>query len=150
FVKKGDLLFQIDPKPFEAALAQARAMLLRDRAQFGNADRDQKLYESLNKIGGASTQQRDAATANAEPLSGTVAADEAAVRIAELNLGYTQIRSAVDGKTGPVLIQPGNMVTTTTTIPLVTIAQMQPIKVSFNLPQTDLPRIEARQKTKGL
>jgi multidrug efflux system membrane fusion protein len=85
-------------------------------------------------------------------LIASVAADKAAVQSAELNLSYTQIRSPVDGKTGPMLIQPGNMVSATqsTTTPLVTIAQIQPIKVSFTLPQSDLPRIQARQAGKGL
>jgi multidrug efflux system membrane fusion protein len=81
----------------------------------------------------------------------TIAADEAAIKIAELNLGYTQIRSPVDGKTGPLLIQPGNMVVAAgTPPPLVTIAQIQPIKISFNLPQSDLQLILARQRAKGL
>jgi multidrug efflux system membrane fusion protein len=151
FVKKGDLLFQIDPRPFQAALDQARAMLLRDRAQLKNANRDKQLYENLNKLGAVSTQQRDTSASNVEVLAATIAADEAAIKIAELNLGYTQIRSPVDGKTGPLLIQPGNMIVATgTPPPLVTIAQIQPVKISFNLPQSDLQLILARQKTKGL
>ena len=72
-------------------------------------------------------------------------------KAARLNLEYTQIRSPVDGKTGPILIQPGNMVSVNgTTAPLVTITQIQPIKVSFTLPQSDLPRIQARQQAGGL
>jgi len=151
FVKKDDLLFQIDPRPFEAALAQARAILLRDQAQLKNADRDMQLYTNLNKLGAASTQQRDTSATNVDVLAATVAADEAAVNIAQLNLGYTQIRSPVDGKTGPLLIQPGNMVVAAgSPPPLVTIAQIQPIKISFSLPQADLQLILIRQKTKGL
>jgi multidrug efflux system membrane fusion protein len=150
FVKQGDLLFQIDPRPFEAALAQSRAMLLRDTAQLKNATRDSQLYENLNKLGAVSTQQRDASATNVEVLAATIAADEAAVNVAQLNLGYTQIRSPVDGKTGPILIQPGNMIVTTGSAPLVTIAQIQPVKISFNLPQADLPLILAREKAKGL
>jgi membrane fusion protein, multidrug efflux system len=150
FVKKGDLLFQIDPRPFEAALAQSRAMLLRDQAQLKNATRDSQLYENLNKLGAVSTQQRDTSATNVEVLAATIAADEAAINVAQLNLGYTEIRSPVDGKTGPMLIQPGNMITTTGAAPLVTIAQIQPIKISFNLPQADLPLILAREKAKGL
>lgn len=150
FVKKDDLLFQIDPRPFEAALDQARAMLLRDQAQLKNANRDKQLYENLNKLGAVSTQQRDTAASNVEVLAATIAADEAAVNMAQLNLGYTQIRAPVDGKTGPMLIQPGNMIMSTGAAPLVTIAQIQPIKISFNLPQADLQLILARQKAKGL
>jgi membrane fusion protein, multidrug efflux system len=150
FVKKGDLLFRIDPRPFEAALAQARAMLVRDQAQLKNANRDMLLYENLNKLGAVSTQQRDTSASNVEVLAATLAADEAAVNIAQLNLGYTEIRSPVDGKTGPLLVQPGNMIAATGTTPLVTIAQIQPIKISFNLPQSDLQLILALQRTKGL
>ncbi len=150
FVKKGDLLFRIDPRPFEAALAQARAMLVRDQAQLKNADRDRQLYEHLNQIGAVSTQQRDTSVSNVEVLNATLAADEAAINIAQLNLGYTEIRSPVDGKTGPLLIQPGNMIAANSTTPLVTIAQIQPIKISFNLPQADLQLILARQRTNGL
>jgi len=151
FVKKGDLLFQIDAKPFQASLDQARAVLLRDQAQLKNANRDKQLYDNLSKLGAVSTQQRDTSASNVEVLAATIAADQAAIKMAELNLGYTQIRSPVDGKTGPLLIQPGNMIVATgTPPPLVTIAQIQPVKLSFNLPQADLPLILARQKTKGL
>jgi multidrug efflux system membrane fusion protein len=151
FVKKGQLLFQIDPRPFQAALDQARAILLRDQAQLKNANRDKQLYENLNKLGAVSAQQRDTSASNVEALVATIAADEAAIKLAELNLGYTQIRSPVDGKTGPLLIQPGNMIVATgTPPPLVSIAQIQPIKISFNLPQADLPLILARQRTRGL
>jgi multidrug efflux system membrane fusion protein len=150
FVKKGDLLFQIDPKPFEAALDQAKAVLLRDQAALKNANRDLALYENLNRIGAVSTQQRDTALSNVEVLTATLVADQAAINLAQLNLGYTQIRSPVNGKTGPILIQPGNMVLATGTTPLVTIQEIQPVKISFNLPQADLQLILERQKTKGL
>ena len=150
FVKKGDLLFQIDPRGFEAALAQARALLARDEAQLKNTSRDVQRYSSLRDKGNVSAQQFDATMANAEALAATVAADKAAVQLAELNLGYTRIHAPVDGKTGPVLIQPGNMVNAGGTTPLVTIAQMQPIKLSLNMPQTDLPRIQMRQRTNAL
>jgi membrane fusion protein, multidrug efflux system len=150
FVKKGDLLFRIDPRPFEAALAQARAMLVRDQAQLKNADRDRLLYEHLNQIGAVSTQQRDTSVSNVEVLNATLAADEAAINIAQLNLGYTKILSPVNGKTGPILIQPGNMVLATGTTPLVTVTEIQPVKISFSLPQADLQLILARQRTNGL
>lgn len=150
FVKKGDLLFQIDPKPFQATLDQAHAILVRDQAALKNANRDLALYENLNKIGAVSTQQRDTALSNVEALTATLVADQAAINLADLNLGYTQIRSPVNGKTGPILIQPGNMVLATGTTPLVTIAEIQPVKISFNLPQADLQLILARQKSKEL
>ena len=146
FVKKGDLLFQIDPRPFQAALDQSKAVLVRDQAALKNANRDKDLYDHLNQIGAVSKQQRDTQESNVEVLIATIAADQAAINMAQLNLEYTQIRSPVNGKTGPVLIQPGNMVLATGTNPLVTIAEIQPVKISFNLPQADLPLILARQR----
>ena len=150
FVKKGDLLFQIDPRGFQAALEQARAVLARDEAQLLNANRDKARYQSLSDQGAISAQQRDTSNTNADVLAATVAADKAAVDMAALNLDYTHIRSPVDGKTGPLLVQPGNMVSATGTAPLVTIQQVKPVKLSFTLPQTDLDAIQARQKSKGL
>jgi multidrug efflux system membrane fusion protein len=150
FVKKGDLLFQIDPRPFEAALEQSRAVLVRDQAALKNANRDKDLYDHLNQIGAVSKQQRDTQESNVEVLIATIAADQAAINLAVLNLEYTQIRSPVNGKTGPMLIQPGNMVLATGTTPLVTIAEIQPVKISFNLSQADLPLILARQKENRL
>jgi membrane fusion protein, multidrug efflux system len=150
FVKRGDLLFQIDRRAFQAALAQARATLLRDEALLKNANRDAQRYNALYAQNAISSQQRDTSATNAAALAATVAADKAAVDLAQLNLGYTQIRSPIDGKTGPLLVQPGNMVAATGTTALVTIAQIQPVKLSFDLPQADLPLIQARQKVRPL
>ncbi|HKD47998.1 MAG TPA: efflux RND transporter periplasmic adaptor subunit [Rhizomicrobium sp.] len=148
-VKKGDLLFVIDPRPFQAALAQAQAIYQKDQAQLQNALLDQQRYSSLAKQGAISGQLRDTANANASMLAATVASDKAAADTARLNLEYTQIRSPIDGKTGPMLIQPGDMINgpASPAAPLIEIAQIRPIKVSFTLPQSDLPRIQARQKT---
>jgi multidrug efflux system membrane fusion protein len=152
FVKKDQLLFQIDPRPFQAALAQAEAIYARDQAQLKNALRDRDRYAALRQQGAISLQQSDTSQTTADVMSATVAADKAAVDMARLNLSYTQIRSPVDGKTGPILIQPGNMISSSNgqVAPLVTIAEVRPIKVSFTLPQSELGRIQARQQTKGL
>jgi len=159
FVKKGDLLFEIDPDPYQAAADQARGTYEKDLASLKNAQHDQQRYETLYKQDSTSQQQRDTAVANTNILAATVASDKGALEAALLNLKYTKIRSPIDGKTGPVLIQPGNIVqsggvvqsasvvNTSATAPLVTIAQVRPIKVSFPLPQNDLPRIQARQRT---
>ena len=151
FVKKGDLLFQIDPRPFEAVLAQTEAIYRRDQAQLQNALRDQQRYGALMRQGAISTQQRDTADTSAAVMSATVAADKAAMDTARLNLEFTQIRSPIDGKTGAIQIQPGNLVSGSaaggSSPPLVEIAQVRPVKVSFTLPQSDLPRIQARLKT---
>jgi multidrug efflux system membrane fusion protein len=150
FVRRGQLLFQIDPRQFQAAFAQAQAVLLHDEALLRNARRDERRYRSLAKQNSISGQQVDASAANVDALIASVAADRAAARLAQLSLEYTQIRSPIDGKTGPLLIQPGNLVDATGPTPLVTIAQVQPVKLSFSLPESDLPRIQARQKSHAL
>ena len=150
FVTKGELLFQIDPRPFQAALAQAQATLQRDQALLKNAERDRSRYAKLFKENSASMQQVDTAAANADALAATVALDKAAVNMAQLNLGYTQIRSPIDGKTGALLVQAGNMISGTPSATLVTIAQLRPIKVSFSLPQADYAAIRARQPSDPL
>jgi multidrug efflux system membrane fusion protein len=151
FVKKGDLLFQIDPRPFQTVLAQAEATYRKDEAQLQNALRDQQRYAALFRQGAISTQQRDTADTSAAVTAATVAADKAAADMARLNLGFTQIRSPIDGKTGAILIQPGNLVSASaaggSSPPLVEIAQVRPVKVSFTLPQSEIPRIQARQQS---
>ena len=150
FVAKGQLLFRIDPRQFEAAYAQARAVWLHDEALLRNARRDEQRYRLLAKQNSASGQQVDTSAANVNALVATVAADRAAAHLAQLNLDYTQIRSPIEGKTGPLLVQPGNLVDATGPTPLVSIAQVQPVKLSFSLPESDLPRIQARQKSQAL
>lgn len=150
FVKKGDLLFRIDPRAFESALDQARGVLLRDEALLKNGIIDKQRYRKLYDQRAISDQMRDTSATNADVFAATVVIDRAAVKIAQLNVGYTQIRSPVDGKTGPLLVQPGNMVAANNTSPMVTIAEIQPVKVSFNLPQSDLGLIQARQHAQRL
>ena len=140
-VKKGDVLFRLDPRPFEAALQQAEANLARDRAQLTNAVRDRKRYDTLFKQNAISAQQRDQAIAQAGAYAGSVRADEAQVEIAKLNLDYAVIRAPMAGKTGPIQIQPGNLVKANAAT-LVVLTQVQPVKISFSLPQTDLPRLQ--------
>jgi multidrug efflux system membrane fusion protein len=143
-VHRGDILFRIDPRPFQAQVQQAAAMLGRDRAQLVAAQNNKRRYAALIAQNAASAQQRDDAAAAADALAATVRADEANVALAQLNLGYTVIRSPIDGKTGPILVQPGNLVSAQASTPLVVITQFQPVKVSFALPQADLPRVQAQ------
>ncbi len=150
FVKRGDLLFQIDPRPFQAALEQARAQTERDKAQLASAQADADRAVMLSQRGIVSDQQRDQLVATARALTATIAADQAAINIAQLNLDYSRITSPVDGKTGPILVQPGNMVTANSTAPLVTLAEIQPVKISFSLPQADLKLILERQRKQAL
>jgi multidrug efflux system membrane fusion protein len=143
-VKKGDVLFQLDPRPLQAAFNQAEATTARDQATLVSDEKDAARYAQLIKLGASSQQQTDVATATAKAMAATVAADKAAADVAKLNLAYSTVRSPVDGKTGPILIQIGNLVSANQANPLVTIAQIHPVKVSFFLPQTDLPRIQQR------
>jgi multidrug efflux system membrane fusion protein len=143
-VHKGDLLFELDPRPFQAALAQMNAMQARDQASLVSAHNDAIRYAALAQQGAASKSQADQFVAQANALTATVAADKANVQTARLNLIYSQIRSPVDGKTGPILVQQGNIIAANGTNPLVTITQIHPVKVSFFLPQSDLPRIQQR------
>ena len=149
-VKAGDLLFQIDPRPYQASLAEARADLAKDQAQLDNAVNNEKRTRSVFDEKLTSAEQLDAAIAATGSAKAAVQADQAAVDIAALNLDYTRIRSPIDGKTGAILVQPGNLVSANGTSPLVTITQIEPIKVSFALPQSDLPQIETRAGVGGL
>jgi multidrug efflux system membrane fusion protein len=149
-VHKNDVLFLLDPKPLVAALDQAQGQLSRDRAQLVSAQRDAVRYADLAKQGAVSASQRDQTKANAQALAAAIVTDKGAVDIAKLNLDYATIRSPLDGKTGPILIQPGNLVKANDANPLVVITQIQPVKVSFFLPQADLPRIQSQQRSNQL
>jgi multidrug efflux system membrane fusion protein len=143
-VRAGQLLFQIDPRPWQEVLRQAEAALARDSAQLQSANAIANRTVRLSKIGAASGQERDIAIANARALAGTVAADKAAVQQARLQLGYTRIVAPITGKTGPILVHAGNLVRANDTDALVTITQLQPVKISFALPQSDLPALQDR------
>ena len=150
FVKAGALLFEIDPRPYAAALAQAKAQLAKDQAQLQNAVNNEKRLRSVYEQKLTSLEQLDAAVAATGSATASVAADQAAIDLAQLNLEYTRVRAPIDGKTGPILVQPGNLVANNSTAALVTINQIQPIKVSLALPQSDLPRVQARAAAGGL
>jgi RND family efflux transporter MFP subunit len=126
-VKKGDLLFQIDPRPFEAAAAQAKGALARDKANQVKADADEKRALDLFKKKVISDQERDTAIAAAGSSRANVEADQAAVQQAELNLGYTKVTAPIDGMAGFANSQVGDLVGPTTG-PLTTVSQIDPIK----------------------
>ena len=126
-VKKGDLLFQIDPRPFEAALAQAKGTLAKDKANQVKADADEKRAMDLFNKKVISDQERDTAIAAAGSTRANVEADEAAVKQAEINLGYTKIIAPIDGITGFANNQVGDLVGPSTG-PLTTMSQIDPIK----------------------
>src|SRR5438132_9862853 len=126
-VKKGDLLFQIDPRPFEAALAQARGTLAKDKANQVKADADEKRAMDLFNKKVISDQERDTAVAAAGATRANVQADEAAVKQAELNLGYTRITAPISGVAAIATAQVGDLVGPSTG-PLTTVSQLDPIK----------------------
>ncbi|HYR78415.1 MAG TPA: efflux RND transporter periplasmic adaptor subunit [Candidatus Dormibacteraeota bacterium] len=140
-VKQGDLLFTIDPRPFEAALRQAQANLAKDRAMAHQADADEKRYALLLKQDVGSRQQYDQIEANASSLAATVQADEAAVQTAKLNLAYTQIRAPIDGRTGDLLVHAGNLVKENADTAMVVINQVHPVYVDFAVPEHKLPEV---------
>jgi multidrug efflux system membrane fusion protein len=142
-VHKGDLLFRIDPLQYQAQLQQAQAALARDQAQLSNAQSDLKRFSDLAKKGFATTQQQEQAAAQAKVLSAAIMADQAAIDLAKLELGYTEIRSPIDGKTGRILVEAGNLVKAND-VPMVVINQLQPISVVLALPQRDLPLLQRR------
>jgi len=127
-VKKGDLLFQIDPRPFEAALGQAKATLMKDQANWNKAEADEKRAVDLFNKKVISDQERDTAIASAESTKANVEADQAAVKQAELNLGYTKITAPIDGLAGFANNQVGDLVGPSSTTPLTTVSQIDPIK----------------------
>jgi len=144
-VKAGDLLFEIDPRPYQAALAQAQANLARDEAQLANAQRNANRDKPLVGKEFISRQQFDADSTNADALSATVAADKAAVEAAQVNLDYTQLRSPIDGRTGARQVDIGNLVHASDNTGLLTITQLKPIFVSFTAPQTEFDAIRQAQ-----
>src|SRR5437868_5688831 len=126
-VKKGDLLFQIDPRPFEAALAQAKGTLAKDKATQAKTDADEKRALDLFNRKVISDQERDTAVAAAGSSRANVQADEAAVKQAELNLGYTNVTAPIDGIAGLANNQVGD-IGSQTSGRITTIAQIDPIK----------------------
>ena len=143
-VHKGQLLFQIDPAPYQAVEAQAEGQLARDTATVANDRLDLQRYQTLAQQNAISNQQLATQAAKVKSDEGVVETDKAAVQSARINLNFTHIVSPIDGKTGPILIQPGNVIPAASagTQPLVSITQIQPIKVSFMLPQNGLAQIQ--------
>jgi len=150
FVKKGQLLFTIDRAPFEAALRQAESTQAKDEAQALNARLDAERYEGLGKQGVVSSQQVDAAQAAARAMQATVAADKAAVETAKINLEYTSIYSPITGRTGNVGVKEGNLVKANDVPILVTINQIEPIYVSFSIPEQQLAELKEYSSRKTL
>ena len=140
-VKKNDLLFKIDPRPYEAALKQAEATLARDLAQAKNADEQAKRYEILVQKSYVSRDQYEQLRANADALAAAVEADKANVENSRLQLAYCTIRSPINGRAGLVLINAGNVVKASD-VAMTTINQILPIYVTFSVPEQNLADIK--------
>ncbi|MBV8699478.1 MAG: efflux RND transporter periplasmic adaptor subunit, partial [Bradyrhizobium sp.] len=143
-VKKGDLLAEIDSRPYEAALAQQRGQLARDEALLKGAQVDLTRYQGLAAQNAVPRQQLDTQTALVAQDQGTVEADRALVKAAEVNLAYTKIVSPLDGRVGLRLVDQGNYVTPGDANGLVVITQIAPISVLFTVPEDNLPAISKR------
>jgi len=143
-VKKGDLLAQIDPRPFQAALDQAVAKKAQDDATLANAKLDLARYSTLAKQDFATKQQLDTQNALVLQLTATIAADVAAIEAARTQLDYTTIRAPISGRAGFRLIDEGNLVNAGQQTGIVSIAQLQPISVIFAEPQEYVTRINEK------
>jgi len=142
FVKKGDLLVVIDPRPYEVALEQAQATLFKDQATLRDAKLNYERYKGLLQNSGAMSQQQvDTQASTVDQLEGTVRTDQATIDSAKLNLVYCHIVSPISGRIGLRLVDPGNIVHATDTNPLLVITQLQPIAVLFTLPEDQLPTV---------
>jgi multidrug efflux system membrane fusion protein len=144
-VKKGDLLLEIDRRPFQAALSETTARLAQDRVRAENARSDATRYAELVEKEFVTRQQYEAAKANAAALEAQVTADEAAVERARLALAYATIRAPISGRTGRLLVHPGNLVSAGSPEALVTIEQVRPVFAEFAIPERHLGTLRARQ-----
>lgn len=142
-VTEGQVLFRIDPRPFQAALRQAEAALARDHAQTLNAQRDAERYKALVAKDYVTQSQAEQAQTQAVALVATLQSDSAAVENARVNLGYTTIRAPISGRTGSLLVRRGNLVKPSAG-PLVVINQLQPILVRFPVTARDFLGLRRR------
>jgi multidrug efflux system membrane fusion protein len=144
-VNQGDLLVEIDPRPFQAALDQAKAKKAQDEANLANANLDLQRYTKLGEF--ATRQQTDTQRSTVAQLTAQIAADEAAIANAQTQLDYTQVKAPITGVAGLRQVDIGNIVNASTQTGVVTIAQVEPITVIFTAPEDQLPYISEGQKS---
>ena len=147
-VEKGQVLFQIDPRPFQATLSRAEAILERDKAQEANARQEAGRYSELAGQEYVTAQQYDQARTAAASAAAMRAASEAELAEARLNLQYATIRAPIAGRTGSLRVREGNLVRASEAVPLVTINQIRPILVRFAVPAANLSLIQERRTDK--
>ena len=143
-VKKGDLLVEIDPRPYQVALDQAQGQLLHDQALLKNAHVDLDRYKVLLNQQAIPEQQYATQEALVLQYEGTIKTDQAAIDSAKLNLVYAHIIAPIDGRVGLRLVDPGNIVHASDTTGLVVITQLDPISVIFTIAEDQLPQVEAK------
>jgi len=148
-VKAGELLIQIDPRPYQVALAQAEANLQKDEAQLNNAKAQYERNKVLYEQGVIAKQDLDTMQASFGTFEGTIAADKAAIENAKLNLTYCRITSPINGRVGLRQVDPGNYVTAAGNTPMLTITQLHPISLVFTLPEDQLQQVEQRMRQGG-
>jgi len=143
-VKRGDLLAQIDPRPYEVQLQQARGQLARDQAQLANARVDLGRFQTLLSQDSIARQNVDGQSSTVAQLEAALEIDHAAIDSARLNLTYTRVTAPVGGRVGLRLVDPGNVVIAASSAGLVVITQIEPITVVFTLPEDSLPIVLSR------
>jgi multidrug efflux system membrane fusion protein len=144
-VKAGDPLFQIDPRPYQAALEQAEGGLAKDQAQLGGAQLDLERYGKLVGPGYQTRQSFDDQRATVGQVQGSAKADQGLIDASKLNIEYASIRSPITGRTGARLVDIGNLIQASQGTNLVTVTQMKPIYVSFTIPQDALDQLLQNQ-----
>jgi multidrug efflux system membrane fusion protein len=147
-VAKGDLLAEIDPRPFQATLDQAKAKKVQDEANLANANLDLQRYTRLGEF--ATRQQTDTQRSTVAQLTAQIAADDAAISNAQTQFDYTQVKSPISGVVGLRQVDVGNIVNATTQTGIVTVTQVEPITVIFTAPEDQLPYISEAQKVAPL
>jgi multidrug efflux system membrane fusion protein len=143
-VRKGQPLFTIDPRPYQAALQQAEANLARDEANYRNAQSEAERYGDLVKKDYVTKEDYDRITSAAESAKAVLAADRAAIENARLQVAYCNIAAPIDGRTGSLMVHAGNIVRANDTNALVVINQVTPIFVQFAVPESQLGQLRAR------
>ncbi len=147
-VNQGDLLVEIDPRPYQAVLDQAKAKKAQDEANLANANLDLQRYTKLGEF--ATRQQTDTQRSTVAQLTAQIAADDAAISNAQTQLDYTQVKSPITGVAGLRQVDIGNIVNASTQTGIVTVAQIEPIAVIFTAPEEQLPYINEAQSVKPL
>jgi len=147
-VKQGDLLAEIDPRPYQATLDQAKAKKVQDEANLANANLDLQRYTKLGEF--ATRQQTDTQRSTVAQLTAQIAADDAAIANAQTQFDYTQVKSPISGVVGLRQVDVGNIVNAATQTGIVTVTQVEPISVIFTAPEEQLPYISEAQKAAPL